>query len=84
MSIEIFGKPQCPFCDMAKAFCETRQLPYTYKSLGTDYTKEQLLESFPGARTVPQIRIYGKNIGGYDKLAAYIEDTGYNGTGYTL
>jgi glutaredoxin len=33
---------------------------------------------------VPQIRINGENIGGYDKLAAYIEDTGYNGTGYTL
>jgi glutaredoxin len=82
--IEIFGKPQCPFCDKAKAFCEMRQLPYTYKSLGTDYTKEELLENFPSARTVPQIRINGDSIGGYDKLAAYIEDTGYNGTGFTL
>ena len=42
--IEIFGKPQCPFCDKAKAFCEARNLEYTYKSLGTDYTKEELLE----------------------------------------
>lgn len=82
--IEIYGKPACPFCDKAKAFCEMRNLEYTYKSLGTDYTKEELLETFPGARTVPQIRINGENIGGYDKLGAYVEDTNYNGTGFTL
>jgi len=82
--IEIYGKPACPYCDKAKAFCEMRNLEYTYKSLGTDYTKEELLETFPGARSVPQIRINGENIGGYDKLGAYIEDTNYNGTGFTL
>ena len=82
--IEIFGKPQCPFCDKAKALCEQRGLEYIYKSLGTDYTKEELLETFPGARTVPQIRINGENIGGYDKLGTYLEETGYTGTGHTL
>jgi len=82
--IEIFGKPMCPFCEKAKQFCETRGFEYTYKSLGTDYTKEELLENFPGARTVPQIRIYGKNIGGYDQLGPYIEETGYTGTGHSL
>lgn len=68
--IEIYGKPSCPFCDKAKMLCETKGLEYTYKSLGTDYTKEELLEMFPGARTVPQIRIDGKAIGGYTELAA--------------
>jgi glutaredoxin len=82
--IEIFGKPMCPFCEKAKQFCETRGFEYTYKSLGTDYTKEELLENFPGARTVPQIRIHGKNIGGFDQLGPYIEETGYTGTGHTL
>ena len=82
--IEIFGKPMCPFCEQAKQLCETRGLAYTYKSLGTDYSKEELLENFPGARTVPQIRINGTAIGGFDKLGPYLEDTGYNGTGHTL
>jgi glutaredoxin len=40
--IEIYGKPQCPFCDKAKNLCETRGYKYTYKSLGTDYTREEL------------------------------------------
>lgn len=82
--IEIWGKPACPFCDQAKALCESRQLEYTYKQLGTDFTREQVLESFPGARTFPQIKVHGTNIGGYDKLAPYLEDTNYNGTGHSL
>jgi glutaredoxin len=82
--IEIYGKPACPFCDRAKALCETRQYKYTYKTLGDDYSKEELLEMFPGARTVPQIIINGTKIGGYNELVNYIEETGYNGTGATL
>lgn len=82
--IEIYGKPMCPFCDKAKALCEARGLEYTYKSLGSDYSKEELLEMFPGARTVPQIKVNGTSIGGFDKLGPYLEETGYNGTGHTL
>ena len=82
--IEIYGKPMCPYCDKAKRLCETRQFKFTYKSLGTDYTREELLEQFPNARTVPQIVINGKKIGGYDQFVKYIDDTGYTGTGHTL
>jgi glutaredoxin len=82
--IEIYGKPMCPYCDKAKALCERREFKFTYKSLGTDYTKEELLESFPGARTVPQIKINGTTIGGYDQFVQYLDETGYNGTGHTV
>ena len=47
--IEIYGKPMCPFCDKAKRLCETRNFEFTYKSLGTDYTREELMEMFPNA-----------------------------------
>jgi len=82
--ITIYGKPACPFCDKAKAFCEMNGFAYEYKSLGTDYTKEELLETFPGARTVPQIIVGGNKIGGFDNLAKYVDETNYNGTGYSL
>jgi len=39
---------------------------------------------FPGARTVPQIKINGQSIGGWTEFEKYIEDTGFNGTGHTL
>ena len=66
--IEIFGKTQCPFCDKAKALCEKQGLEYTYKQLDTDFTREELFELFPGARTFPQIKFDGENIGGYTNL----------------
>ena len=82
--IEIYGKPACPFCDKAKALCETRKYPYSYKQLDVDFTREQLFEQFPTAKTFPQIRINGQSIGGYDQLMKYVEDTGYTGYGETL
>jgi glutaredoxin len=82
--IEIYGKPACPFCEQAKQLCERMELKYVYKSMGTDFTREELLEQFPNARTVPQIIVNGTKIGGYNELTNYIEETGYNGTGMTL
>ena len=82
--IEIWGKPNCPQCVAAKQFCEKNNLKYVYKTLDIDFTREEILENFPGARTFPQIIVGGNKIGGNDKLAAYIESTGYNGTGWTL
>jgi len=82
--ILIYGKPMCPFCDRAKALCEQRGFAYEYKSLGTDYTKEELLENFPGARTVPQIVVNGNKVGGFDGFTKYLEETAYTGTGHTL
>ena len=82
--IEIYGKEQCPFCVQAKQLCETRSYPFVYKQLGQDFTREEVMELFPGARTFPQIKVNGNSIGGYDKLAKYIEETGYTGSGHTL
>lgn len=82
--IEIYGKPQCPFCDRAKALCETRKLPYLYFQLGTDFTRDEVLEMFPNARTFPQIKVGGKIIGGWDNFPQYLEETNYTGTGDSL
>ena len=80
--ITIWGKPACPSCLKAKAMCEKYQLKYEYKELGTDFTREQVFEEFPTARTFPQIIIGGNKVGGYEAMLAYLEDTNYNGTGH--
>ena len=82
--IMIYGKPGCTFCEQAKNLCITRGYVYEYKTLDEDYTKEQLLETFPGARTVPQIVVNGLKVGGYNDFVKYIEDTGFTGTGHSL
>lgn len=84
ISIEIWGKPVCPYCVKAKQLCEKLNIPYEYKQLGTDFDREVIMEAFPDARTFPQIKINGKSIGGYEQLTQYIEDHNYNGTGHTL
>ncbi len=66
--IEIYGKTQCPFCDKAKQLCEREGLDFVYKQLDKDFTREDLFEQFPGARTFPQIKMDGENIGGYTEL----------------
>lgn len=82
--IEIWGKPSCPHCEQAKKFCETHNLGYIYKQLDVDFTREEVFENFPGARTFPQIKVNDQVIGSKDDLIAYVEDTGYTGTGHTL
>ena len=82
--VEVLSKPLCPYCDKAKALLTRMNIPFTSRTLGEDLTKEQLLEIAPAARTMPQIIINSEVIGGYDQLNTYIENTGFNGTGYTL
>ena len=82
--ITIYGKLQCNFCTAAKTLCESRGLEYKYKQLDEDFTREEVLEIFPGARTFPQIIVNDNKVGGYHELVQYIEDTNYNGTGHTL
>ena len=71
--IEIYGKQQCPYCDMAKNLCEQKGVEYTYKSFGTDFTREEMVELFPTARTFPQIIVDGDKIGGYNELKAQFD-----------
>jgi len=66
--ILIYGKTQCPYCDAAKALCEQKGLEYEYKQLGEDFDKEEMMETFPGARTFPQIIVFGEKIGGFTEL----------------
>jgi glutaredoxin len=82
--ITIYGKDGCPYCEKAKELCESRGFAHKYLTMGKDYPREQLFETFPEAKTVPQIIINGTKIGGYNELIKYIEDTGYTGTGHSL
>ena len=78
----IWSKYNCPYCDQAKALLKDRRIPFEERKIGDGYTKEELLEAVPNARTVPQIIINGKSIGGFTELRKYIDETGFNGTGY--
>ena len=82
--IEIYGKPACPSCTKAKAWVEARGYKFKYYTLDADFTRDELFEQFPTAKTFPQIRIGEHKVGGYEGIMEYIESTSYNGTGHTI
>ena len=82
MKAIVWSKDQCPYCDQAKALLKQQGVPFEEKKIGHGYTREELLEAVPNARTVPQIIINGAAIGGFTELRKYINETGFNGSGY--
>ena len=68
----VWSKNQCPFCDQSKALLKMKGIEFEERKVGDTWTKEQLLEAVPTARTVPQIFINDKLIGGFVELKNYL------------
>jgi glutaredoxin 3 len=71
MKAIIWSKYHCPYCDQAKALLTQKGIQFEEKKIGDGYTKEELLEAVPTARTVPQIFIDEQLIGGFNELKQY-------------
>ena len=82
MEVIVWSKYHCPYCDQAIALLAQQGVKFEERKIGDGYTKEELLEAVPNARTVPQIIINGNLIGGFTELRKYIDETGFNGSGY--
>lgn len=74
MRATVWSKDQCPYCVMAKDLLRTQGMEYEERNIsqGT-WTREQLMEAVPGARTLPQIFIDDQLIGSYDQLKKYFQ-----------
>ena len=68
--IQIYGKPDCPYCVAAKQLAESKGIEFDYKTLNVHFTRDELLEKFPRARTFPQIEMNGEYVGGFTELKA--------------
>ncbi len=75
MKVIVWSKDNCTFCDQAKSLLEQRNIAYEEKKIGYGYTREDLLEAVPTARTVPQIFVNNNHVGGFTELRQYIEQT---------
>ena len=78
MNITIYSKPNCVFCDKAKSLVKGLDLIYEEKMFGKDFnTVEELYEAVgKQVRTMPQILIDDKLIGGYNQLVEHFADKG--------
>ena len=72
MRAVVWSKDMCPFCDQAKSLLSLKGIEYEERNVSKDWTKEQLLEAVPTARTVPQIFLDNVYIGGFEKLKEHL------------
>lgn len=68
MKAIIWSKYHCTFCDQAKQLMNQKGIEFEERRIGDGWTKEELLEAVPSARTVPQIFIDEEYVGGYTEL----------------
>ena len=72
--VEIYSKTNCSYCVMAMNFFDSKGINYDVYSADDPKIFQEMLERNPKARTVPQIFIDDKLIGGYtDLIESYSE-----------
>lgn len=68
MKAILWSKDMCSYCEQAKQLLESKGIEFEERKIGKVWTKEQLLEAVPTARTVPQIFLDDQYVGGYQEL----------------
>lgn len=71
-NVIVWSKVNCSYCEKAKALLRSKSIVFEERKIGEQWTKEDLLASVPTARSVPQIFIDGKLIGGYTELTKHL------------
>ena len=74
MDIIIYTRDLCEYCDAAKKEFKRRGWNYSAHDIKHADNKKALLELLPDVKTVPQIWIDNKHIGGYYDLMTWFED----------
>lgn len=74
-NVEIYTWSRCPFCMRAKALLEEKEIDYTeYTIDGDEQARAQMAQRANGRRSLPQIFINDRHLGGCDDLYALESD----------
>jgi glutaredoxin 3 len=69
--VVVYSTGWCPYCVRAKALLERKGVPFREIRVDEDPAeRETMLERSRGQRTVPQIFIGDRHVGGFDDLYA--------------
>ncbi len=68
--IIIYSSEYCPYCQRAKQFFDNKGFSYTEVRVDLDPPKRDEMIQLTNRRTVPQIFINDKHVGGCDDLMA--------------
>jgi len=68
--IVLYTTPFCGYCRAAKRLLAEKALEFEEIDVAFDRDKRaEMIDRAKGLRTVPQIFIHGRHVGGYDELA---------------
>jgi glutaredoxin 3 len=69
--VEVYTTTYCPFCHRAKALLQSKGVAFEEIDVTEDpELRQKMVQLAGGRRTVPEIFINGRIIGGYDELRA--------------
>lgn len=69
--VEVYTTSYCPYCRQAKSLLKQKGVVFEEIDVSGDAAlREKMIELSGGRRTVPEIFINGKIVGGYDELRA--------------
>ena len=75
--VTVYSTGSCPYCTKAKQLLQKWNIPFDEVRVDIDKSKlREFAQATNGARTVPQIVIDGKCIGGYTELTELHIDGG--------
>lgn len=70
-TIELYSGGHCPYCLRAKSLLKQRDLAFVeYDVQAEPEKRDEMLKRSNGARTIPQIFINDRHVGGFDDLYA--------------
>lgn len=79
MTIEIYSKNNCTYCEQAKQILRMHGKDFIEYKLDEDYTRDILVSKFPEAKTYPVVVLDGFHIGGFEQLKRHLtEETSDN------
>ena len=68
--VQIYTTNWCPYCSAAKALLDDKGVPYEEIDASDPAVRIDMVQRARGRRTVPQIFIGERHVGGYDDMAA--------------
>jgi glutaredoxin-related protein len=74
MKVTLYTKHDCFYCSQAKVLLASKNIQFTELKLNEDFSRANLLEMFPSAKTFPVVVVDGFNIGGFSQLQTIISE----------
>lgn len=79
---EVWSQTNCPACSEAKRILEGKGVQIVEKMIGVNgFTKKDLIDKVPAARSVPQIFLDGEYVGGLQELKRKLANDNNKTTG---